>query len=213
MIRILITDDHRIFRLGLRALLEQEPDLEVVGEAGNGEEAVRQVQKLRPDVVVMDVAMPVMNGVEAANHIMSISPETKILALSMFSDRRYVLNMFQAGASGYLLKDCAYEELLQAIRCVMAGKTYLPPDIAKIFVQGYQKGAISSNAAFSLLTSREREVLKLIAEGKSNAEIAVSLFISEKTVNSHRVNIMTKLEVYSIAELTKFALREGLTSF
>ncbi len=194
-------------------MLEQEPHIEVVGEAGNGQEAVQQVQKLQPDVVIMDVAMPVMNGVEATNHILSISPDTKILALSMYSDRRYILNMFQAGASGYLLKDCAYEELLQAVRCIMAGKTYLPPDIAKIFVQGYQKGSISSNTAFSLLTPREREVLKLIAEGKSTAHIAQSLVISEKTVESHRFNIMNKLEVYSVAELTKFALREGLTSF
>jgi DNA-binding NarL/FixJ family response regulator len=213
MIKILITDDHRIFRLGLRALLEQESDIEVVGEAANGQEAVLQAQKCRPDVVIMDVAMPVMNGVEATNHILSIFPETKILALSMYSDRRYIINMFQAGASGYLLKDCAYEELSRAIRCVMTGKTYLPPDIAKIFIQGYQKGFISCNIAFSLLTPREREVLKLIAEGKSTAQIAQSLVISEKTVESHRFNIMNKLEVYSVAELTKFALREGLTSF
>jgi DNA-binding NarL/FixJ family response regulator len=213
MIKILITDDHRIFRLGLRALLEQESDIEVVGEAANGQEAVLQAQKCRPDVVIMDVAMPVMNGVEATNHILSIFPETKILALSMYSDQRYIINMFQAGASGYLLKDCAYEELSRAIRCVMTGKTYLPPDIAKIFIQGYQKGFISCNIAFSLLTPREREVLKLIAEGKSTAQIAQSLVISEKTVESHRFNIMNKLEVYSVAELTKFALREGLTSF
>ncbi|MDI6851987.1 MAG: response regulator transcription factor [Deltaproteobacteria bacterium] len=213
MIRILIVDDHKIFRVGLRALLEQELDLEVVGEAGNGHEAVQQVKKLRPDLVIMDVAMPVMNGVEASSHILSIFPETRILALSMYSDRRYVLNMFQAGVSGYLLKDCAYEELSRAIRWVMAGKMYLPPDIAKIFIQGYKKGFISSNTAFSLLTPREREVLKLIAEGKSTAEIAASLSISEKTINSHRMNIMTKLEVSSVAELTKFALREGLTSF
>ncbi len=133
MIRILICDDHKIFRLGLRALLEQESDMEVVAEAGNGQEAVQQVQESRPDVVIMDVAMPGMNGVEATYHLLSMLPKTKILALSMHSDRRYVLNMIKAGAGGYLLKDCAYEELSQAIRHIMADKTYISPDPRYLF--------------------------------------------------------------------------------
>jgi len=213
MNRILICDDHKIIRRGIRALLERESDMEVVGEAGDGQEAVKKAQEVRPDLVIMDVAMPGMNGVEATHHILSILPQTKVLALSMHGDRRYVLNMFQAGVSGYLLKDCAHEELSQAIRQIMAGKTYLPPGISEIFIQGYQNGSFSSNTAFSLLSAREREVLKLIADGKSTAQIAEALSISVKTVESHRKNIMSKLGFYSIAELTKFALREGLTAF
>jgi DNA-binding NarL/FixJ family response regulator len=186
--------------------------MEVVAEAGNGQEAIQQVQKFRPDMVIMDVAMPGMNGVEATHHILSMLPKTKILALSMYSDRRYVLNIFQAGVSGYLLKDCAYEELSQAIRHIVAGNTYLSPDISEIFIQEYQNRFVSSSTAYSLLTSRERQVLKLIADGKSTAQIAEYLSINVKTVDTHRWNIMAKLGLQSIAELTKFALREGLTT-
>ncbi len=213
MIRVLISDDHKIIRLGLRALLEQEPDLEVVAEASNGQETIQQAQEFKPDVVIMDVAMPGMNGVEATRRLRSLLPTTKILALSMHSDRRYVLNMFEAGASGYMLKDGAFEELAQAVRHIASGKIYLPPDISGIFIKGYQRGVVSSNAASSLLTGREREVIKLIADGKSTTQIAEYLSISAKTVESHRSNLMSKLGLNNIAELTKFALREGLTSF
>jgi DNA-binding NarL/FixJ family response regulator len=160
----------------------------------------------------MDVAMPGMNGVEAVNHILTILPKAKILSLSMHSDRRYVLNMIEAGVSGYLLKDCAYEELVKTVRCLMANKTYLSPEVSKIFIQKYRQGFVSRNAAFSLLTAREREVLKLIADGKTTAQIAKCLNINVKTVDTHRCNIMAKLGLQSIAELTKFALREGLTT-
>ncbi len=212
-IRILIADDHQILRQGLRTLLEKEPDMEVVAETEDGRKTVIMVNELTPHVVIMDVNMPDLNGIEATRQILTEYPEMKIIALSMHADRRFVINMLKAGAHGYLLKDCAFEELAQAIRLVMANKTYLSPGVAEIVVKDYVNRLPGpAQTAFSVLTAREREVLQLLAEGKSTANIGELLHISIKTVETHRQQIMNKLGIRSVAELTKYAIREGLTS-
>ena len=212
-IRIIIADDHQILRQGLRTLLEKEPDMEVVAEAEDGRKTVTLVRELIPHVVIMDVNMPDLNGIEASRQILAEYPEMKVIALSMHADRRFVINMLKAGAHGYLLKDCAFEELAQAIRLVMANKTYLSPGVAEIVVKDYvHRVPGPAQTAFSVLTAREREVLQLMAEGKSTSQIAELLTISVKTVETHRQQIMHKLGIRSVAELTKYAIREGLTS-
>jgi two-component system, NarL family, response regulator NreC len=212
-IRIIIADDHQILRQGLRTLLEKEPDMEVVAEAEDGRKTVILVNELIPHVVIMDVNMPDLNGIEATRQILTDHPDMKVIALSMHADRRFVINMLKAGAHGYLLKDCAFEELAYAIRLVMANKTYLSPGVAEIVVKDYVSRIPSPvQTAFSVLTAREREVLQLMAEGKSTANIAELLHISIKTVETHRQQIMHKLGIRSVAELTKYAIREGLTS-
>ncbi len=212
-VRLLIADDHKIVRDGLKALLESRSDMKVVAEAENGRQAVELIQQVPVDVVIMDVAMPVLNGVEATRRILAHNRNVKVIALSMHSDRRFVTEILKAGASGYLLKDCAFEELAQAIEAVLSGATYLSPRVADLLVQHYVRGESDSHpsSAFSLLTPREREVLQLLAEGKSTKEIALHLKVSPKTVETHRRQIMTKLGVNSVAELTKYAIREGLT--
>lgn len=211
--RIIIADDHMIVCQGLATLLAKEPDMEVVAEAENGREVVQLVKELRPDVVIMDVNMPDLNGIEATRQVLAAFPETKIIALSMHADRRFVVNMLKAGSSGYLLKDCAFEELAAAIRLVMANKTYLSPGVSNIVIQDYVQGlSAPRSSAFTMLTPREREVLQLMAEGKPTGQIAEQLHISVKTVETHRQQIMHKLGIHSIAELTKYAIREGLTS-
>ncbi len=211
--RIIIADDHKILRQGLRTLLEKEPDMEVVAEAEDGRRTVSIVGEMVPHIVIMDVNMPDLNGIEATRQILSEYPEVKVIALSMHADRRFVINMLKAGAHGYLLKDCAFEELAQAIRLVMANKTYLSPGVAEIVVKDYvHRVPGPSQSAFSVLTNREREVLQLMAEGKSTSQIAELLHISVKTVETHRQQIMHKLRIRSVAELTKYAIREGLTS-
>ena len=209
-VRILIADDHKIIRDGLKTLIDKEVGMKVIAEAENGLETVRLVQKLRPNVVIMDVSMPDMNGVDATRKIMEETPGVRIVGLSMHSDRHYVLGMLEAGASGYLLKDCAFEELTKAIRQIAEGNTYLSPRIAEIVVKGYLDK--KSSALGSALTSRERGVLQLVAEGMSAKEVAVHLNMSVKTVETHRRNMMVKLNMRSIAELTKYAVREGLVS-
>ena len=212
-IRIVIADDHQIVRQGLKTLLEKEPDMEVVAEAEDGRRAVSLVKEHSPQVVVMDVKMPDLNGIEASRQILSEFPNVKVIALSMYTDRRFVTNMLKAGAHSYLHKDCAFEELAKAIRLAMSNKTYLSPGVAEIVVKDYvtlQPG--SSQSVFSVLTAREREVLQLMAEGKRTSEIAELLHISVKTVDSHRYQLMHKLDIKSVAELTKYAIREGLTS-
>jgi DNA-binding NarL/FixJ family response regulator len=212
-IRVLLADDHKIFRDGLRTLIEKEAGMEVVAEAENGRKAVKLAEKLSPNVIIMDVSMPDLNGIEATRKIIAGTSNVRVIALSMHSDRRFVLGMLEAGASAYLLKDCAFAELVNAIRQVAAGNTYLSPKIADVVVKGYlNKVSDSSLTTRTVLTSREREILQLLAEGLSAKEIAAHLNLSIKTIETHRRNIMEKLEIHTIAELTKYAIREGLVA-
>ena len=212
-IRVLLVDDHQIMLQGLRALLEKQPDMEVVAEAGEGRTALRLARDLKPDIIILDVAMPDLNGIETARMIVSEMSDIKIIALSMHSDRRFVVEMLKAGASGYLLKDCALEDLVRAIRVVMANQTYLSPEVAGTVVEEYVRKSQDGDAsAFSILTAREREVLQLLAEGLSTKNVAARLHVSVKTIETHRQHIMEKLNTHSIADLIKYAVREGLTS-
>jgi len=212
-IKILLVDDHQILREGIRAILKGYEDLQVVGEAADGRAAIHLVNDLNPDVVIMDISMPDMNGIDASQRILREHPDVKIIALSMHHDRQFVSEIFRAGASGYLIKDSAFDELEHAIRVVMDGKTYINPQIASILVESLVSDQPAPHHdAFSLLTEREREVLQLIADGKSTRQIAAELNVSSKTVESHRRQVMGKLNIRSVAELTKFAIREGLTS-
>jgi DNA-binding NarL/FixJ family response regulator len=212
-IKVLIADDHQIMREGLRALLEKEFDIQVLGEAVDGRMILRMAREMEPDVIIMDVAMPDLNGIEATRQIVGELPGVKIIALSMHDDRRFVLNMLKAGAAGYMLKDCAFKDLAKAIRVVMSHKTFLSPEVADIVVKDYLSTTESTESSvFKLLSPREREVLQLLAEGKTSALIGESLHISIKTVETHRQQIMAKLKIRSVAELTKYAIREGLTS-
>ena len=211
--KIILADDHNVLRAGLKSLLNSERDFEVIAEAEDGQEVVRLAKKHGPDIVVLDIGMPNMNGIQATRHIVAEVPGTRVLALSMHSDHQYVVNMLKAGASGYMLKDCAYEELIPAVRAITAGKFYLSKDITGLVVSDYiSKIKHVESIDEPVLTSRERETLQLIAEGKSTAEAAKILNVSAKTVETHRKNIMDKLDIHSIAELTKYAVRIGLTS-
>ncbi len=212
-IRIILADDHQITRQGLIALLENQADIEVIAEAEQGRSAVELTRDKLPDIVIMDVSMPDLNGIEATRQIKAESPDIKVIGLSMHSDSLFVTEMLKSGASGYLLKDCAFDELVQAIRAVMDGKTYLSPAISGVVVDDYLTRL--SHKDFSkdhVLSDREREVLQLLAEGKSTKQIAMELHISVKTVETHRRQIMNKLDIHSVAELTKYAVRKGLTS-
>jgi two-component system response regulator NreC len=212
-IKILIADDHQLTREGIRSMLEREPDMEVLGEAEDGRSAAKMARDLGPDVILMDVCMPEMNGVVATSIIHSESPKIKVLALSMLDDRRFVYHMLRAGASGYIIKDCSFKELSRAIRRVMQNKTYLSPGIMDIVVKDYVMPPAYSTSPDSFnLTLREKEVLQLVAEGHSTAQIANSLHVSVKTIESHRQRLMEKLNTRGIAGLTKYAIREGLTS-
>jgi len=213
-IRVLIADDHKIMLAGLRSLLEKQTDIEVVAEAENGRKAVQKAQETKPDIVVMDVSMPDLNGIEATTQIIESVPETRVVALSMHSDKRFVVGMLRAGASGYLLKDCASQELANAIHQVAGGKKYLSPEITGVVIDDYLVGGSSEEGgtAASRLSAREREVLQLIAEGWSTKQIATHLYVSVKTIETHRRQIMKKLDLHTIADLTKYAIREGLTS-
>jgi len=212
-IRVLIADDHTIMRAGLRSLLEKEDQIEVVAEAENGRRAVQLAVTHKPDVVVMDVSMPDLNGIEATSQVLDSLPEAKVIALSMHSDKRFVMGMLRAGAFGYLLKDCASRELASAIVSVASNKKYLSPDIAGVVIEdSLYGGRGEGETVSSLLSAREREVLQLIAEGWSTKQIAVHLYVSVKTIETHRRQIMKKLDLHNIADLTKYAIREGLTS-
>ena len=212
-IKILLADDHKITRQGLRSLLEKQSDMAVVAEAEDGRTAVQMVEKLSPDVVIMDVSMPDLNGIEATRQIISRNSKVKIIALSMHSDRLFVSEMLKSGACGYLLKDCAFEELARAIRAVVDGKTYLSPAISGVVVDDYlHRLSKTDSPNGQILTNREREVLQLLAEGKSTKQIALKLHISVKTVETHRRQMMDKLDIHTVAELTKYAIRKGLTS-
>jgi DNA-binding NarL/FixJ family response regulator len=209
--KILLVDDHKMMRDGLRAILEKE-DLEVVGEAASGREALAQARRLRPQVVVMDISMPDLNGIDATGKLLAELPGIKVIALSMNSDRRYVLAMFKAGAVGYLLKNAASEELIAAVRAVADDLTYVSPSIASLIVDDARDGTRAAHGpAQRTLSPREREVLQLLAEGKSSKDIAARLDVAVPTVETHRRQIMDKLGLRTIAELTKYAIREGLT--
>jgi DNA-binding NarL/FixJ family response regulator len=212
-LNVLIADDHRIFRQGLKSLLEKEPDLRVAAEAQNGREVVELADQASPDLVIMDVAMPGLNGIEATRKLLALKPGIRVIGLSMHTDRRFVSEMLKAGAVGFVSKDSAFEELVQAIRTVLAGKVYLSPAAAGVVVDDYlRRSSVGEANAFSSLTAREREVLQLMAEGRNTKQIAMDLHVSIKTVETHRRQIMEKLELFSVAELTKYAIREGLTT-
>ncbi len=212
-IRILIADDHKIVSDGLKMVIEAQQGMQVVAVVHTGREAVRQVAVLKCDLVIMDIAMPDLNGIDATRQILHDRPDTKVIALSMHADKRYVSGMLAAGVQGYLLKDCAAEELTRAIQAVMRGQVYLSPTIAGVVVERFkQSPAAGETGRLDDLTAREREVLQQLAEGRSARQVAGRLCVSIKTVETHRRQIMDKLAIHSIAELTKYAIREGLTS-
>ncbi len=211
-IKVILADDHAIVRSGLARLLQQQEGMEIVGQADNGVSAVALTKQLSPDVVVMDIGMPDLNGIEATRQIVKESPRVKVIGLSMHSSKKYIREMFKAGASGYLLKNCSFEELTEAINVVIAGKTYISPSISTAVIGDYISGAVDDKSSvFAVLTEREREVLQLLAEGKTTKQIAERLHISSKTVEAHRLKIMHKLDIDNIAQLTKYAIQEGLT--
>jgi DNA-binding NarL/FixJ family response regulator len=206
-IRILLADDHAVVRQGFKMILDAQADMEIVGEAGNGREAVELAEQLRPDVVVMDVSMPELNGIEATRRLTSSVPRARVVALSMHKDSVYVREILRAGARGYLLKDSGAADLVAAIRAVASGESYLSPAVSNAVLDDYRRQATNP---IDLLTSREREVLQLLAEGKTNKEIAGVLNLSVYTVEAHRGRILEKLNLHSIGELVRFAVRNGL---
>jgi two-component system response regulator NreC len=206
-IRVLLADDHAIVRQGFRLILAAQADMEIVGEAGNGREAVELAEQLHPDIVVMDVAMPELNGIEATRRMGRVAPHARVLALSMHKDSVYVREILRAGAKGYLLKDSIDRDLLAAVRAVAAGDGYLSPGVSEAVLSDYRRHV---SDPLDLLSSREREVLQMIAEGKTNKEIAVALNLSVYTVDAHRGRIMEKLNLHSMGELVRFAMRNGL---
>lgn len=212
-INILLVEDHQIVREGLRSLLEKQTGFRVVAEAEDGRAAVQVAREMALDIVIMDVSMPDLNGIEATRQILAHNPDTKVIALSMHADKRFVVQMLRAGASGYVLKNSAFGELELAIRTVLANRTYLSPKMADLIVKEYVHHLANAEpSVFSILTPRELEVLQLLSEGKTTKEIAFSLQVSVKTIETYRQQIMAKLGVHSIAELTKYAIREGLTA-
>ena len=213
-IRILLADDHTIVRDGLRALLEHEPDMTVVGDAADGRETIEMAENLSPDVVVMDLAMPSLNGIEATRRIMAAKPRTAIVILSMHQDESYVLGSLNAGAKGYLLKDSMRKEVIEAIRAVSQGRSFFTRKVSRILREDYvsQLRSRGLEDSYELLTDREREVLQLIAEGRTNKEIASILNISLTTVETHRTHILQKLDLHSVPELILYAVRKGIIS-
>ncbi len=213
-IRILLADDHTVMRRGLRFLLESQPDMTVVAEASDGREAVQQAEAAQPDVAVLDIAMPNLSGIEAAQRIASQAPKVAIVMLSMHSDESYVLRALKAGARGYLLKDAAESDLIEAIRAVHQGKTFFSSEISKMLVEDYIREIRSRGVedSYELLTSREREILQLLVEGNSNKDIATHLNVSPYTVETHRRNIQEKLNLRSFAELILYAVRKRIIS-
>jgi DNA-binding NarL/FixJ family response regulator len=212
-IQVLLVDDHAIIREGLRSLLEKQPDLEVIADTDDGRKAIELVRELLPNIVIMDITMPGLNGIEATRQITAEFPQVKVIALSIYSKRRFVADMLSAGATGYILKECLFDELVQAIKAVAAGERYLSPRITNVVVSDYVKRLSAvADSPFEALKAREREVLQLVAEGKSTKQIALNLHVSTKTIEANRRQIMEKLSIYNVAELTKYAVREGLTT-
>lgn len=211
-IKVLLAEDHTIVRKGIRALLDDVSDIEVVGEAENGREAIEQTARLSPDVVLMDHTMPVLNGLEATRQIKQQFPDIMVLILTMHTDEEYIFRFLQAGASGYLVKKTAPKELVSAINAIYRGDSYLSPTISKKVIDEYLRhaGQASQPDNYSLLTNREREILQLIAEGFSNKEIAKQLHLSVKTVGNHRISLMEKLDIHNVSDLTKYAIRKGI---
>jgi DNA-binding NarL/FixJ family response regulator len=212
--RIVIAEDHRILREGLRALLNSEPNLEIVGEAEDGRDAIHCVETLTPDLVLMDLSMPRMDGLDAIKEIKKRHPETKVLALTVHKTEEYILASLRAGADGYVLKDATQDELLMAIRSVLVGKSYLSPGASEKVIEGYleSRKTLKTSTSWDTLTPREREILKLIAEGYKNRDIADYLFVSVKTVEKHRANLMKKLDLHTTSALTAFAIEKGLVT-
>ena len=212
-IRIVIADDHTVLRLGLKTLLDMQPDMQVVGEVGDGLALVGVVRETMPDVAIMDVGMPNLNGIEATLEALQAHPALKVVALSQFSDEQYVAGMLEAGARGYLLKTCDFEELASAVRTVMDGKVYLTPGVQGTVLDGYIEHLKQGTAEpAAILSHRERQVLTLLAEGLATKAIGQRLNLGERTVETHRRQIMDKLDMHSVPELTKYAIRQGLTS-
>jgi len=212
--KVVIAEDHTILREGLRALLSASADFEIVGEAEDGRSAIQCVENVKPDLVLMDLSMPRMNGMEALREIKKLCPETKVLALTVHKAEEYVLATLDAGADGYVLKDATHTELVMAIKSVLMGKRYLSPGISEKVIEGYLEGrrTLKSRSPWDTLTQREREILKLIAEGYKNKDIADYLCISVKTVETHRANLMRKLDLHNVSALTAFAMEKGLTT-
>lgn len=208
-IKIVLVDDHKLLRDGLRNIIEKKSNMHIIGEASDGREAIKIASKLMPDVIIMDVAMPGLNGIEAATQIVKNEPEIKIIGVSMHSGKQFIQGMFKAGAFGYLLKDGDADELIMAISTVVENKKYLSKDLNQEFLTELKKG---ESIKKTLLSAREKEVLQLIAEGKSSKEIGEILFLSPKTIDVHRNNIMRKLDLFTISELTKYAIQNGLTT-
>lgn len=212
-IRVLLVEDQQLIRSGLSTMIGLQPDMEIVGEADNGRSAVELAQKLSPDIVLMDIAMPELNGIDATQQVAALDPPPKIIVLSLYSDQRHVTDALKAGASGYVVKDSPLEELVLAIRAVCQGRVYLSPQVSSGVLHDYRRCVPgSASPDFATLSAREREVLQLIAEGKSTKAIATALYVSKKTIDTHRAHIFRKLHASSVAELVKHAIREGLTS-
>jgi DNA-binding NarL/FixJ family response regulator len=211
--RVLLVDDHQIIRDGIKSVLDREPDIEVVGESETSRAAIALAAELVPDVVVMDIAMPDLTGIEATRQILKENPEIHVVALSMHTDKRYILAMLQAGACAYLVKSSAVQELVEAIGAVREKKKYLSPSISQTVIEELTKETLSEElTVYNKLTAREREVLQLLAEGNATRQVAGKLHISTSTVETHRRQLMEKLNLFSVAELTKYAIREGLTT-
>jgi len=211
-IRVLLAEDHTIVRKGLRSLLDGEADIEVVGEAEDGQQAVEEAQLLLPDIVLMDITMPILNGLEATRQIKQLCPQIKVVVLTVHSTAEYVFQILRAGGSGYVIKQAAVSELIQAIRAVYRGDAFLSPSISRQVVDEYGRRAAAMEDTYNKLTAREREVLQMIAEGRTNRQIANLMHVTVKTVEAHRASLMNKLDLHSIAELTKYALRKGIAS-
>lgn len=208
--KVLIADDHQLFREGLVNLLSSAPDVEVIGEAEDGRDATEKAKKLKPDVLLIDIGMPNMNGIEATRILKKEMPDLKIIAVSMHSDRQFVKGILEAGADGYLLKNCTYRQLIDAIQSVKSGKKYLSDDITEMIIKGYLDPAETASEGYAELSEREMEILKLYAEGQSTREISEKLFISVKTVGTHKQHILEKLGLKTNADLVKYAIKEGL---